>query len=81
MNGSPENYRLERVEEAKGRLFAYRYCGDDTTVPDHRLCAPCWNAETLTVVLHEYSEGNGRAQLQCPTCNWHAKLERPANHR
>ncbi|MDE2763680.1 MAG: hypothetical protein OXQ94_04395 [Gemmatimonadota bacterium] len=77
MNGTPEHYRLERVEQAKGKLFVYQYCGDDSSIPDHRVCAPCWNVEKLTVILHE-RVAHGSAQMKCPKCEWFADLEKPS---
>ena len=72
MNGSPKGYRLERVQEAKGKMFAYRYQGEDSQEPDHRLCAPCWNGKNLTVVLHEIEVSERRIDLFCPCCDWKA---------
>lgn len=72
MNGSPPNYRLERVEEANGKMFAYRYKGEDPLEPDHRLCAPCWNGDKLTVVLHERKNEDKKPDLWCPRCQWSA---------
>lgn len=66
---------MERLEQAKGRMYAYRYAGDDCAVPDHRLCAPCWNAKRKTMILHEYVKGGKPTViLQCPRCDWKTGL-------
>lgn len=75
MNGSPKDYGLERLERADGKRFVYRYQGDDSAVPDHRLCAPCWNIKELTVVLHEEPAAKGHATLKCPNCEWETNLK------
>ena len=66
MNGSPKGYGLEKLKLAKGRQYSYRYQGDDSAVPDHRLCVPCWNIHQLTVVLYEEPAADGYSTLGCP---------------
>ena len=53
-------------------MFVYRYAGDDVIA--HRLCAPCWNAKKLTMVLHKRHIVDERFELWCPECGWKATL-------
>ncbi len=77
MNGAPDGYRLERLKRAKGSRFVYRFVKKDSDEPDHRLCAPCWNGDSRTMVLHENPTAVDHSTiLTCPRCKWKCTLER-----